>query len=79
MVTAFVEDGSLDWGDVIAAPGLGTASGFWIFLFYVTWMAATGDFVGQGRNGFDYLGFLTNARRGLMRSKTQWGFYRELD
>ena len=29
--------------------------------------------------GFDYLGFLTNARRGAMRSKTQWVFYRDLD
>ena len=29
--------------------------------------------------GFDYLGFLTNARRGVMRSKTQWVFYRDLD
>ena len=29
--------------------------------------------------GFDYLGFFTNARRGAMRSKTQWVFYRDLD
>ena len=29
--------------------------------------------------GFDYLGFLTNARRGAMRSKTQWVIYRDLD
>ena len=29
--------------------------------------------------GFDYLGFLTNARVGAMRSKTQWVFYRDLD
>ena len=29
--------------------------------------------------GFDYLGFLTNARRGAMRSKPQWVFYRDLD
>ena len=29
--------------------------------------------------GFDYLGFLTNARRDAMRSKTQWVFYRDLD
>ena len=29
--------------------------------------------------GFDYLGFLTNARRGAMRSKTQWVFYRDLE
>ena len=28
---------------------------------------------------FDYLGFLTNARRGAMRSNTQWVFYRDLD
>ena len=28
---------------------------------------------------FDYLGFLTNARRGAMRSKTQWVIYRDLD
>ena len=27
----------------------------------------------------DYLGFLTNAGRGAMRSKTQWVFYRDLD
>ena len=25
-------------------------------------------------DGFDYFGFLTNARRGAMRSKTQWVF-----
>ena len=31
------------------------------------------------RYGFDYLGFLTNACRGAMRSKTQWIFYRDLD
>ena len=43
-------------------------------------------FVGSGLKffifrpyGFDYLGFLTNARRGGMRSKTQWVFYRDLD
>ena len=29
--------------------------------------------------GFVYFGFLTNARRGAMRSKTQWVFYRDLD
>ena len=29
--------------------------------------------------GFDYLGFLTNAHRGAMRSKTQWVFYRDLE
>ena len=29
--------------------------------------------------GFDYLGFSTNTRRGAMRSKTQWFFYRDLD
>ena len=29
--------------------------------------------------GFDYWGFLTNARRGAMRSKTQWVFYRDLE
>ena len=29
--------------------------------------------------GFDYLGFLTNAHRGVMRSKTQWVFYRDLN
>ena len=29
--------------------------------------------------GFDHMGFLTNARRGAMRSKTQWVFYRDLD
>ena len=29
--------------------------------------------------GFDYLGFLTNARRDAMLSKTQWVFYRDLD
>ena len=29
--------------------------------------------------GFDYFGFLTNAWRGAMRSKTQWVFYRDLD
>ena len=29
--------------------------------------------------GFDYLGFLTNASRSAMRSKTQWVFYRDLD
>ena len=29
--------------------------------------------------GFDYFGFLTNARRGAMRSKTQWVIYRDLD
>ena len=29
--------------------------------------------------GFDYLGILTNARRGAMRSKTQWVIYRDLD
>ena len=28
---------------------------------------------------FDYLGFLTNARRGAMRSKPQWVIYRDLD
>ena len=28
---------------------------------------------------FDYLGFLTNARRDAMRSKIQWVFYRDLD
>ena len=43
-------------------------------------------FVGSGLKffifwpyGFDYLWFLTNARRGAMRSKTQWVFYRDLD
>ena len=29
--------------------------------------------------GFDYFGFLTNARRDAMRSKTQWVIYRDLD
>ena len=29
--------------------------------------------------GFDYLGFLTNAHRGAMRSKTRWVFYRDLE
>ena len=29
--------------------------------------------------GFDYFGFLTNARRGAMRSKTQWVIYSDLD
>ena len=54
--TAFVEDGTLGGGDVIAAPGLGTAGGYWFFLVYFAWIAATGDFVGQGRDlcqGFD--------------------------
>ena len=32
-----------------------------------------------GPYGFDYLGFLTNAGRGAMRSKTQWVFYRDLN
>ena len=42
-------------------------------------------FVGSGLKififrpyGFDYLGFLTNARRSAMRSKTKWVFYRDL-
>ena len=29
--------------------------------------------------GFDYLGFLTNSRRGVMRSKMQCVLYRDLD
>ena len=29
--------------------------------------------------GFDYLGFLTNARRGAIGSKTQWVIYKDLD
>ena len=29
--------------------------------------------------GFDYLGFLTNACRGAMKSKPQWVFYKDLD
>ena len=29
--------------------------------------------------GFENLGFLTNARRGAMKTKTQWVFYRDLD
>ena len=29
--------------------------------------------------GFYYLGFLANARRGVMRLKTLWVFYRDLD
>ena len=29
--------------------------------------------------GFDYFRFLTNARRGAMRLKTQWVIYRDLD
>ena len=33
----------------------------------------------KGMDGFDYFGFLTNARRGAMRSKTQWVIYRDLD
>ena len=30
-------------------------------------------------HGFENLGFLTNARSGAMRSKTQWVFYRDQD
>ena len=44
-------------------PSVGKCLKFFIFLPY----------------GFDYLEFLTNARRGAMRSKTQWVFYRDLD
>ena len=44
-------------------PSVGSCLKFFIFLPY----------------GFDYLGFLTNARRGAMRSNTQWVFYRDLD
>ena len=44
-------------------PSVGSCLKFFTFLPY----------------GFDYLGFLTNARRGVMRSKTQWVFYRDLD
>ena len=44
-------------------PSVGSCLNFFIFQPY----------------GFDYLGFLTNARRGAMRSKTQWVFYRDLD
>ena len=44
-------------------PSVGSCLKFFTFLPY----------------GFDYLGFLTNARRGAMRSNTQWVFYRDLD
>ena len=44
-------------------PSVGSCLKFFIFLPY----------------GFDYLEFLINARRGAMRSKTQWVFYRDLD
>ena len=44
-------------------PSIGSCLNFFIFQPY----------------GFDCLGFLTNARRGAMRSKTQWVFYRDLD
>ena len=44
-------------------PSLGSCLNFFIFRPY----------------GFDYLGFLTIARRGAMRSKTQWVIYRDLD
>ena len=44
-------------------PSIGSCLKFFTFLPY----------------GFDYLGFLTNARRGAMRSNTQWVFYRDLD
>ena len=44
-------------------PSVGSCLKFFIFLPY----------------GFDYLGFLTNARRGAMRSKPQWVFYWDLD
>ena len=44
-------------------PSVGSCLKFFTFLPY----------------GFDYLGFLTNARRGAMRSKTQWVIYRGLD
>ena len=44
-------------------PSVGSCLKFFTFLPY----------------GFDYLGFLTNARRGAMRSNTPWVFYRDLD
>ena len=44
-------------------PSVGSCLKFFIFLPYV----------------FDYLGFLTNARRVAMRSKPQCVFYRDLD
>ena len=44
-------------------PSVGSCLKFFTFLPY----------------GFDYLGFLTNACRGAMRSNTQWVFYRDLD
>ena len=44
-------------------PSVGSCLNFFIFRPY----------------GFDYLEFLTNTRRGVMRSKTQWVFYRDLE
>ena len=43
-------------------PSVGSCLKFFIFLPYE----------------FDYFGFLTNALRGAMRSKTQWVIYRDL-
>ena len=74
------------WANILYFQEFFLAKSWQKICFYIHEKLQRNPFVGSALKlfifrpyEFDYLGFLTNARRGALRSKTQWVIYRDLD